>query len=304
MTRGRGWRACFGAGAIWMLLATVWASAALAATSNLEFDPPAVDFGAVPYESGPTEPHQITLTNTADIQLTIKHWRSRWGSFWPEVPDPFGVTSSNCHTLEPGESCSFNVVFDPSRPGPWKGEERVRSQVEEEPWAELELSGEGIGPWIAASPNPVVFSSIDVGATTAPQTITLESRGYKNFTLEDISIAAWPSTPSPFQIVGGSCHEGDLLAPGGTCTIEIVMQPTVPGLALSELVIADTAPDSPQSVELEGTATTPVAQPVASAPLVAAPPLHRKRLCPKGKRRIFKKGRRLCVKKHRHRRHR
>ncbi|HET7508252.1 MAG TPA: choice-of-anchor D domain-containing protein, partial [Solirubrobacterales bacterium] len=297
-------RACFGAGAIWMLLATVWASAALAATSNLEFDPPAYDFGAVPYESGPTEAHQITLTNTAGIQLTIKRWRYWWGSFWPETPDPFGATSSDCHTLEPGESCSLSVTFDPIHPGPWKGGVKMKSQVEEEPWAELALSGEGTGPWLAVSPNPVVFSTVAVGLTTPPQTITLESRGYKNFTLEDISFSAWPSTPSPFRIVGGSCHEGDLLGPGGTCTIEVVMVPTVPGLAQSELVIADTAPDSPQSVELEGTATEPVAQSVTSAPVVAAPPLHRKRLCPKGKRKVFKKGRRVCVKKHPHRRHR
>jgi hypothetical protein len=287
-----------------MLLATIGASAALAATTNFEFDPPAYDFGAAPYESGPTEPHQFTLTNTADIQLTIKNWRSQWATFWSGTPDPFGVTSSNCHTLEPGESCSFSVVFDPIHPGIWEGAEMVRSQVEEEPWTELELRGEGTGPWISASPNPVVFSTVDVGMTTAPQTITLESRGYKGFTLEDISIATWPPAPSPFQIAGGSCHKGDLLAPGGTCTIEVVMQPTVPGIAQFELVIADTAPDSPQSVKLEGTATAAVAQPVTSEPMVAAPPPRRKRLCPKGKRKVVKKGRRLCVKKHRHRRHR
>lgn len=286
-----------------MVLAAVSAPTALGATASLEWDPPAYDFGPVPYESGPSEPHEFTLTNTGETQLVTKYWRSRWLAYWPEAPDPFSVTSSNCHSLEPEESCSIEVVFDPLHPGIWRGWQRVRSQIEGEPWTELELSGEGTGPWIPVTPEHVVFDSVAVGMTTTPDTITLEGQGREGFRIENISftsVGGWPLSSTPFQVVGGSCHEGESLAPGKTCTVEVVMAPTVSGLYQSKLEITDTAPDSPQSVELEGTAT---AAPANGQPLATTPAARLKRPCPKGKRKIVKKGRRICVKRRRHRRH-
>jgi hypothetical protein len=305
MTR-RGLRACFGVGAFLMVLATVGAPAALGATASLEWDPPAYDFGPVPYGSGPSEPHDFTLTNTGDTQLVTKHWRSSWVAYWPEAPDPFWAPSpSGCHILEPGESCSIELVFDPPHPGIWRGWQKVRSQIEGEPWTELELSGEGTGPWVPVTPEHLVFESVTVGTTTDPQTITLESQDREEFRIEDISskpVGGWPLPSTPFQIVGGSCHEGESLAPGKTCTIKVVMAPTVSGLFQSKLEITDTAPDSPQSVELEGTAT---AAPADGQPLIPGDGVAAvlKRACPKGKRKVVKKGRRICVKTRRHRQH-
>ena len=307
MTR-RGLRTCFGVGAFLMVLVTVSAPTALGATTSLEWDPPAYDFGPVPYGSGPSEPHEFTLTNTGGAQLVTKHWRSAWLANWPEAPDPFWVASSNCHTLEPDESCSIGVVFDPIHPGIWRGWQEVRSQIEGEPWTELELNGEGTGPWVPVTPEHLAFESVAVGMTTTPQTITLESQDREEIRIEDISstpVGGWPLSSTPFQVVGGSCHKGESLAPGKTCTIDVVMAPTVSGLFQSKLEITDTAPDSPQSVELEGVATAaPVdGQPVTSRPTATRAPARLKRACPKGKRKVVKKGRRICVKKRRHRRH-
>lgn len=307
--RRRSWRVFLGVGAFLIVLGTVGVSGAVAATANFEFDPPTYNFGRVPYVAGPTAPHEFTLTNTGETQLAIKYWRSQWVAYWPEVPDPFSVTSSNCHTLEPDESCTFDVVFDPIHPGIWRGWQRVKSQVEEEPWVELELRGEGTGPWIPIAPEHVVFGPVSVGVTTKPQTITLESQGREDFRIEHISTApaGGSLTSTPFQVVGGSCHEGESLAPGQTCTIEVVMAPTVSGLIQSKLEITDTAPDSPQSVGLEGTATAVAADaqpPTSGDDGTAAPtgPAASKRTCPRGKRKVVKKGRRICVKRHRHRR--
>ncbi len=226
-------------------------------------------------------------------------------AYWPEAEDPFWAPSpSGCHILEPGESCSIELVFDPPHPGIWRGWQKVRSQIEGEPWAELELSGEGTGPWVPVTPEHLAFESVAVGMTTAPRTITLESQDRKELRIEDISstpVGGWPLSSTPFQVVGGSCHEGGSLAPGKTCTIEVVMAPTASGLFQSKLEITDTAPDSPQSVELEGTATAVTSRPPATTP--PALPVRLKRACPKGKRKVVKKGRRVCVKTRRHRQH-
>lgn len=149
------------------------------------------------------------------------------------------------------------------------------------------------------TPDHLAFESVAVGMTTTPQTITLESQDRKELRIEDISstpVGGGPQSSTPFQVVGGSCHEGESLAPGKTCTIEVVMAPTVPGLLQSKLTITDTAPDSPQSIELEGTATA-----VTSLPTATNPPARLKRACPKGKRKLVKKGRRICVKTRKHR---
>lgn len=284
-----------------MMLATVGMSAALASTTNLEWDPPAYDFGPVPYRAGPSEPHSFTLTNTGEIQLVAEHWRSRWLAYWPEAEDPFWASSpSDCDVLEPGESCSVELVFDPAHPGIWQGWQRVRSQVEGEPWVDLKLSGEGTGPWVPVTPEHLAFGSVLAGTTTTPQVITLESQDREKLRIDDISptLVGGPQSAAPFQVVGGSCHEGESLAPGKTCTIEVVMAPTAPGVFESKLKITDTAPDSPQSIGLEGTATA-----VASPPSVTTPPAHLKRACSKGKRKVVKKGRRICVRTRRHRRH-
>lgn len=207
------------------------------------------------------------------------------------------------------------MVFDPLHPGIWEGWQKVRSQVEEEPWAEVELTGEGTGPWVPVKPEQLIFQPTTVGVTTTPQTITLESQDRQEFTIEDISTAPvgdW-SLSSPFQVAGGSCHEGESLAPGETCTIEVVMAPTVSGFLQGKLMITDTAPDSPQSVRLEGTATAAPASDQASSPgsgLATTPPwptgashTRLKHGCPKGKRKAIKKGRQICTKGSRHRRH-
>jgi hypothetical protein len=303
MTVRRGLSACFALSAL-LILVTLGAPAALGATTSLEWDPPAYNFGPVPYGSGPSAPHEFTLTNTGETQLLAKHWRSSWLAYWPEAEDPFWAPSpSTCPALEPGESCSIELVFDPPHPGIWKGWQKVKSQIEGEPWTELELSGEGTGPWVPVTPTHLAFGSIPVGMTTAPHTITLESQDREKIRIEDISVTSldgWPLSSTPFQVVGGSCHQGESLAPGTTCTIEVVMAPATSGLFQSKLKIIDTAPDSPQSVELEGTATGD-GQPVVSRPTATTPPVRLKRACPKGKRKVVKKGRRACVKTRRHR---
>jgi centrosomal CEP192-like protein len=304
MAMRRGWYACVGVGASLVMFAAVSASAALATTTNLEWDPPAYDFGSVPYMSGPSEPHTFTVTNTGETQLVPKHWRSAWVGYWPEGGSPFWDPSpSTCPALEPGESCSIELVFDPAHPGIWRGWQEVRSDIEGEPWVDVELTGYGTGPWVPVTPDHLAFGSVAVGMTTTPQIITLESQDREKLRIDAIS-----STPAggglqsstPFQVVGGSCHEGESLAPGKTCTIEVVMAPTVSGLFQSKLKITDTAPDSPQSIDIEGTATA-VASPFP--PSAITPPARLKHACPKGKRKVVKKGRRICVKTRRHRHH-
>lgn len=85
----RGLHTCFGLAVFLVALTALYVPSAPAATASLEWDPPTYNFGQVPYDSGPSKPHEFILTNTGETQLVTKHWRSSWVAYWPEAPDPF-----------------------------------------------------------------------------------------------------------------------------------------------------------------------------------------------------------------------
>jgi hypothetical protein len=263
----------------------------------------------------------FTLTNTGETQLVAKTWGFRWSAVaaWLDEGPRFQVTSSQCQnrTLEPGESCTVEVAFDPLHAGWTDATLMFKTKNEEVPYATVELYGEGTGPVIPVAPDHLAFGQVDVGTTSPPQTITLEQQSTRYvYSLEDVSILpsrVMTSSSDPFKIVGGSCRNGLEFSPGDTCTVEVAMSPTEVGNFQAELEVSDTAPESPQSVELEGTATP--APPTSDPPPTAGPgvtgnsrvttsPSSVKRACPKGKRKRIRNGRRVCVKRHRHRRHR
>lgn len=325
MSRRRGWHASACVGALLMVMTSLVVPVAQGATASWEFDRSGFSFSPAPYGSGPTQPHAFTLTNTGETQLMAKTWGFKWSAIaaWLNEGPRFQVTSSQCQsrTLEPGESCSVEVAFDPLHAGWANATLRFKTQNGEVPYASVNLSGEGTGPAIPVTPDHLTFGPVAVGTTSPPQTITLEGQSTTYaYRLEDISFTSsgglLPSS-GPFQIVGGSCQKGLQLYPGTTCTIEVAMAPTEVGSFRSKLEVTNWAPESPQSVELEGTATpapprndSPLTDPpltsgagVTPGSTVTTSSKSLKRVCPKGRRKVVRKGRRACVKANRHRRH-
>lgn len=317
--RKRGWHAGGCVGALLMVMTSLIVSVAQGATASWKFDRSGFYFAPAPYGVGPTEPHAFTLTNTGETQLMAKTWGFKWSAVaaWLGEGPRFQVTSSQCQnrTLEPGESCSVEVAFDPLHAGWANATLMFKTQNGEVPYASVDLYGEGTGLAIPVTPDHLAFGPVAVGTTSPPQTITLEGQSTKYaYRLEDISFAplgGLPPSSGPFRIVGGSCQSGLQLAPGMTCTIEVTMTPTEVGSFQSKLEVTDWAPESPQSVELEGTATPapPTNDPsltsdtgVTAGSTIMTSPKSLKRACPKGKRKV-RKGRRICIKTVRHHRH-
>jgi hypothetical protein len=67
-----------------------------------------------------------------------------------------------------------------------------------------------------------------------------------------------------FAIQSGSCVAGGSVAGPGSCTINVAFKPTVAGVRSATLVIADSDPSSPQTVNLRGTGTA--LRPPATSP--------------------------------------
>jgi hypothetical protein len=106
---------------------------------------------------------------------------------------------------------------------------------------------------------PLNFGNVNIYTTSAPFTLTLHNDG--NATLTGITLVFAPTVFSqPSGAAGGTC--GVSLAPGSTCTINVVFTPMPPAGAVNgSLTISGNAPVGGSPVGLTGTA---VAVPFAS----------------------------------------
>jgi hypothetical protein len=105
---------------------------------------------------------------------------------------------------------------------------------------------------VTLAPSSLAFGSQDTGTRSAPQSVTVTNTGSGSLF---INSAAVPNTLD-FTVVGDGCS-GLTIAPGGSCTVSIVFSPSQAGSLTAAFVVTDNAPNSPQSVPLAGTGTTP-----------------------------------------------
>jgi hypothetical protein len=116
------------------------------------------------------------------------------------------------------------------------------------------LSGCGGGSMGAGSPvaslstTALTFPGDEiVGTASQSMPITLTNSGNATLTISSIAASA------NFQETN-TC--GSTLASGANCTISVMFSPTTTGSLNGTVSIADSAPGSPQTVSLSGTATT------------------------------------------------
>jgi uncharacterized protein (TIGR03118 family) len=131
------------------------------------------------------------------------------------------------------------------------------------------INGEQDGLFGAISPGPVslTFPGLLVGATSAPQNVTIENTGNA-----PLNLTAAPTITgtngSEFAIAptGTTCTNGATIAPTGSCVISLTFTPGAAGTrGPATLTIADNASPSSQTVNLIGTGTN-------GAPAVAITP--------------------------------
>jgi hypothetical protein len=244
---------------------------ALAATSSWEWESSAEypgeigDFGQTPAGGGPTEPHEYVLANTGEAPITIE--RFIFGVQTSSEPHRWTISHNECKkgsTIEPGQTCSVDVIFEPLSAG-WKlGRLRVEAVGGEPPEARVEYEGHAVGPWVEPEPHRLEFGSVQMGSGPSPvQTITVtngESVPLHIYGTSVTDIYDQPEFPSPFRVVGGTCQEGVVVTTLGSCTVEVVLEPSQAASLESKLWISDSA-EGAQSVLLRGVGTAPPVEP-------------------------------------------
>jgi uncharacterized protein (TIGR03437 family) len=106
------------------------------------------------------------------------------------------------------------------------------------------------GPTVSLNPGAVTFDGPDVGSTSNAGTVTLTNTGKAD--LSSIVIAVTGANPSDFALTN-TCPGS--LAVNADCTISVVFKPTATGTRTAVVSISDNAPNSPQTVNLKGTAS-------------------------------------------------
>ena len=231
-----------------LLVATiVTPTATVATTDAFLVTPSGLDFG--PVQVGVTSATQtVTVTNVGTSSVTISIAGGAPGSPFSAGQD-FHLTS-----LAPGAQGHIIYSFTPTAAG--LATATSSFSLNDQPFT-VNLAGTGVAPQFLVTPSGLDFGPVQVGVTSATQTVTVTNVGTSSVT---ISIAGG-APGSPFS--AGQDFHLTSLAPGAQGHIIYSFTPTAAGLATATSFFS--LNDQPFTVNLAGTG---VASPVTDAFLV------------------------------------
>jgi 6-phosphogluconolactonase (cycloisomerase 2 family) len=229
-------------------------SASLSATS--------LTFGTIQTGTS-SKPQTVTLTSNGGEALSVN-------SISLSGADPTQFQESDtCQApsvLPPTKFCSINITFMPSASATGS-QQAVLSITDNAPGSpqSVTLSGAGVAPpppapALTVTPDPVVFPAINQGTTSNPTNVTVTNSG--NATLHISSVTLGGNNPGDFTVTNACSGP---YVPNATCVITLTFIPVAAGQRSATLSISDDAANTPQSIQVMGTATAvPPTKPVAS----------------------------------------
>ncbi len=161
----------------------------------------------------------------------------------------FAATNHCGSETGPGTSCTVSVTFTPSATGQRTGTLTLSDNAASSPQT-INLSGIGTSGVVSLSATSLDFGSVEAGATSATQSVTLTNTATTTLYISSLQAEGTYAETT-------TC--GSTVPAGGSCTISATFQPTAAGASVGQVVITDSAPASPQDIELTGTGTAPEA---------------------------------------------
>lgn len=225
--------------------------------AELSISPTSKDYGTILLgASSPAQMQTFTVSNTGGSSsgpLSVVPGGQNPGDFF--------ITRNTCSSiaLAPSATCGIDVFFRPAAPG----NRSATLTIVGTPGGSVTvaLSGGGTtGAVLTISPTSRDFGSFAVGASSAPQSFTVQNTG----TLPAFALAVSVTGPhfADFNVVlsGSSpCFSGISLNPGQPCTVTIVFGPSAVGNRNATLSIASpTAPTVTAAVSGVGLSATQI----------------------------------------------
>ena len=201
-----------------------------------------LSFGSVTVNTATTQ--SLTLTSTGTSPVTVNS----------AVISGAGFTilgGSLPATLNPTQSLTLQVQFDPTTTGTASGQLTINSNSSTGSTSVVTLSGTStaaLSPQLTISAATLSFGSVTVNTATT-QSLTLTSTGTSPVTVNSAVISG-----AGFTIVGGSLPA--TLNPTQSLTLQVQFDPTTTGTASGQLTInSNSSTGSTSVVTLSGTST-------------------------------------------------
>ena len=201
-----------------------------------------LSFGSVTVNSATTQ--ALTLTSTGTSPVTV--------STATATGPGFTISGGTLPiTLNPMESTTLQVEFDPTTTGTLDGQLTIKSDSTGGSTAVVSLEGTGSAapiPQLTVSAGTLSFGSVTVNSSTT-QALTLTSTG-----TAPVTVSAAKVSGAGFSIAKGGFPV--MLAPGQSITVEIGFAPTTTGSLTGQLKLSsDSSSGATTLVSLSGTST-------------------------------------------------
>jgi hypothetical protein len=211
-------------------------------TPQLTVSATSLAFGSVAVNSTATLPLTLTSSGTAPVTISAA---TLSGTGFADSGASFPVT------LNPNQSVTVDVQFNPKAAGPATGQLTITSNSSSGGTAVVQLSGTGTvtaTPQLLVSASSLSFGNVPVNST-ATLSLTLISSGTAPVTVSTVALqgVSFSDSGSSFPVT---------LNPNQTVTLQVQFDPTVAGAAAGTLTISsNSTTGGTVRVSLSGTGT-------------------------------------------------
>ncbi|HEX4004971.1 MAG TPA: Ig-like domain-containing protein [Acidobacteriaceae bacterium] len=189
----------------------------------------------------------VTLTNAQAAPLHISSMPISGTN-----SSDFSVTSGCGSIVAPGATCNLSVTFTPSATGTRTAQIQVMDDAVGSPQSVV-LFGQGNAP-LYVTPTSITSFTAPVGTTSAYQTVMIRNVN----PVGSVTFSGF-QVNGDFQQTSSTCPIAPTpLAGNQSCRVTLSFAPTIGGTRGGQLLISDSAPTSPQVVNLSGTGTNPL----------------------------------------------
>jgi hypothetical protein len=225
-----------------MILFPIAANAGI--SPKISVKPNSTNLGSVKV-GGVSTPKMLTIKNTGKSELVISSVTiigtnaSEFG-FSPEngCPNPISTNAL----------CEVTVTFTPASPFVKKSAMlRFSSNDPKKPTVDVKLSGQAPPPNISVAPKAVKFATVNIGNTSAYQTITVKNTGISDLVINAIAVTG--ANADEFSETD-NCK---IVSQGNSCAIAVTLNPTSTGNKAAIMSISSNTPKKPiTNVKLSG----------------------------------------------------
>ena len=195
-----------------------------------------------------TSAQVINLTNSGNAALSVNSIAVSGAN-----ANDFAQTNNCGSSVAAASNCTISVTFKPSATGTRSAAVTLSDNATGSPQT-VALSGSIATTLASVSPSSLALGDQPLSTASPVQAITLANTG--NADLSVTSVAVSGANASDFAQTN-NC--GSSVAAGANCTISVSFKPAAAGTRTAAVIVADSAPSSPQTVALSGTGDAPVA---------------------------------------------